>query len=112
MSSADVKFFSRVGEDDQPYGEAAPGVEVRFSFKCPKTGRRCGMLNIAGRTGLKRDGQNQNGGIAHWDWDGNREAPTFTPSVNCVGCWHGFIEKGRCVDCSHQDEPEPVANGR
>lgn len=89
MADAKVKF-----DDDS------------FSFQCPKHNRRCGNLIIAGKTTLKRDGQNQNGGIAQWDWDGNEVAPTFKPSVNCGGCWHGFIENGRTVDCQKQDEPE------
>lgn len=34
---------------------------------------------------------------ASWQWNGNEEAPTLTPSINCVGgCgWHGFITQGR-----------------
>ena len=40
-----------------------------------------------------------------WDWNGNVEAPTLTPSVNCVaerdgkptgGCgWHGYVKAGK-----------------
>jgi hypothetical protein len=85
---------------------AAPGQEQRFDFNCPLHDRRCGALVIAGRTGLKRDPQGKNGGIAQWDWDGNRAQPTFRPSVNCGGCWHGYIENGRCVSVHRQDEPE------
>ena len=31
-----------------------------------------------------------------WQWDGDREAPTLTPSVRVVGeCgWHGFLTAG------------------
>lgn len=42
-----------------------------------------------------------------WSWDGDREQPTLSPSINCValdeqgcvkpgiGCgWHGFLSKG------------------
>lgn len=31
-----------------------------------------------------------------WTWDGNREAPTLTPSINRLdGCrWHGFLKAG------------------
>ncbi|HTR86205.1 MAG TPA: DUF6527 family protein [Reyranella sp.] len=101
MSDAKVEF------ETLDYELAAPGAEQRFSFLCPRRGRRCGALIIAGKTELKRDGQNQNGGIAQWDWDGNRESPTFKPSINCGGCWHGYIENGRCVDTHHKDEPEP-----
>lgn len=105
MSRANVQF------ETLAYEAAAPGEEQRFSFACPKTGRRCGSLVIAGKTKLKRDGQNANGGIAQWDWDGNRESPTFAPSINCRDCWHGFIEKGRCVvSPGGAEEPEP--NGR
>ena len=103
MSDAKIKFY-KLGYDD-----AGPGEEQCFGFACPKhVGRQCSALVIAGRTTLKRDGQNQNGGIAQWDWDGDRDQPTFTPSVNCGGCWHGFIEKGRCVNTAKQDEPEPA----
>jgi hypothetical protein len=103
MAAANVTF------ETLGYEPAAPGQEQRFEFACPMhKGRRCGAMIIAGRTDLKRDGQNKNGGVAQWDWDGNREKPTFKPSVNCTGCWHGFIENGRTVDCSKQDEPEPT----
>ena len=90
------------------YETAELGKEQRFDFNCPKHDRRCGSLVIAGRTALKRDPQGQNGGIAQWGWDGNREYPTFTPSVNCGGCWHGYIRNGRTVDCQGIDEPEIV----
>lgn len=100
MSNAKVKF-SRL--DDL---EATPGSEQTFSFRCPR-GRRCQGLVIAGKTDLKRDPQSKNGGIAQWDWDGSRDAPTFKPSVNCSGCWHGYITAGRCVDTQGNDEPEP-----
>lgn len=101
MADAKVKF------DDRNMDEATPGNEAWFSFNCPKHDRPCGMLPIAGKhPDKKRDGQNENGGSAMWDWDGNREAPTFTPSINCGKCWHGFIERGRTVDCAKADEPE------
>lgn len=100
MSAAGVKF------ETLGYEPAEPGHEQRFDFKCPLYDRRCGAMVIAGRTDLKRDGQNQNGGIAQWDWNGDRDRPTFKPSVNCQGCWHGYIENGRCVSVQHTDEPE------
>ncbi len=36
-----------------------------------------------------------------WTFDGNRKAPTLTPSINCTGgCqWHGFITNGQMTDC-------------
>lgn len=103
MSDAKVTFSTL------SYQPAKAGEEQTFSFNCPsrKSGRCEGLL-ILGRTNLKHDPQGQNGGAAHWNWDGNREMPTFAPSINCGKCWHGFIEKGRCVNTAKQDEPEPV----
>lgn len=87
-----------------------PGEEQTFSFKCPRrAGGRCEGLIIRGKTNLPHDPQGKNGGIAQWGWDGSRESPTFTPSVNCGHCgWHGYIEGGRCVTTAKQDEPEPA----
>lgn len=30
-----------------------------------------------------------------WDWDGNREWPTLSPSINVIDRWHGFLRKGK-----------------
>lgn len=84
-----------------------------FSFACPKGKNyrgRCSGLTIAGRTTLKRDPENKNGGVAQWDLSGPETAPTFAPSVNCKGCWHGYIRNGRCVSTENVDEPEPQVN--
>lgn len=29
-----------------------------------------------------------------WEWDGNEDKPTLTPSVHAVGVWHGWIREG------------------
>lgn len=36
-----------------------------------------------------------------WQWDGNREKPTLTPSVwhHSTPDWHGWITAGRMVGC-------------
>jgi len=38
-----------------------------------------------------------------WQWDGNREAPTFTPSILHTGAdgvvWHGYMTKGELISC-------------
>lgn len=36
-----------------------------------------------------------------WKWDGNKEAPTLTPSVlQKSGCkWHGYLTAGEWVAC-------------
>jgi Family of unknown function (DUF6527) len=92
----------RWGKSREP---SPAGQEATFSFQCPKADRRCGDLMIHGRTGLKHDPNGQNGGHPHWNWDGNRDTPTFTPSVNCKGCWHGYIRGGRCFNTGGQEEP-------
>ena len=104
MSDAKVAF-ARLDSLDAPAGQ-----EQTFGFACPiKKGHRCEGLIIAGRTTLKRDPQGQNGGIAQWDWNGNRTAPTFTPSINDGFCgWHGYLRNGRCVNAQGADEPEPT----
>lgn len=112
MSDAKVQFHRVEDGRERSWASSREPVQVgqeqAFSFACPKHERRCGNLVIAGRTGLKRDPNGLNGGIAQWDWDGNVEAPTFAPSVNCKGCWHGYVRKGRCVDVHDKDEPEHV----
>jgi hypothetical protein len=31
-----------------------------------------------------------------WEYEGPEDAPTLTPSINCMSdqCWHGFIRNG------------------
>ena len=42
---------------------------------------------------------------ASWEWDGNREAPTLSPSILNHGRageparWHGFLRAGKLVTC-------------
>lgn len=62
---------------------------VFFGFECPKNpGRMCtGLVLRDNPAGLKPE-------KATWIWNGNREKPTFQPSINCMKCSHGFIENG------------------
>lgn len=39
----------------------------------------------------------RNKGRPAWNWDGNEEKPTLTPSVHLPGRWHGWFRKGRMV---------------
>lgn len=34
-----------------------------------------------------------------WDWDGDVDAPTLSPSVHHVGHWHGWLKEGVWVSC-------------
>jgi len=113
VSAANVEFLTIEGEPCPPGQQPQ-----RFTFRCVNGNRglhprlrdrTCGELLIANSGhGIKRDGQGLNGGRPQWDWDGNCEAPTFSPSINCEKhCgWHGYIRNGRCVSASGQDEPE------
>lgn len=93
MSAAEVKFW--IGLNPSTVEKA-----VQFGFRCPKKGTRCDGLLIAGRTELRRPA------APMWDMvDATPGRETFKPSINCRGCWHGFIENGRCVDVKHRDEP-------
>ena len=104
MSQAFVIFH------DKDRRAAKGGEEVTFSFRCPRHPHQCGRLLIAGRSPeIERTGQNERGGQAMWDWNHDRVHPTFSPSINCIGCWHGYIEAGRCVTTAKVDEPEAVA---
>ena len=33
-----------------------------------------------------------------WLWDGNREAPTLTPSLHIPQAWHGWLKAGLLTD--------------
>lgn len=33
-------------------------------------------------------------GRATWRWDGNRAAPTLSPSIHHIGHWHGYLRAG------------------
>jgi hypothetical protein len=33
-------------------------------------------------------------GHPSWEWDGNEDAPTLTPSIHTHGVWHGYAKAG------------------
>lgn len=33
-----------------------------------------------------------------WQWDGNRERPTLSPSIHTHGHWHGWVRNGEMVE--------------
>jgi hypothetical protein len=69
--------------------ELHDGVPAHLYFQCPRRPHRCAVA--------LRPNKQPNG--ASWEWDGNREAPTLTPSISCGACgWHGWIRGGELVD--------------
>lgn len=97
------KFYSlgyrEVGPDEKP---------SMFGFPCPRrSGEICGGLLLRSSPHVA-DGTPQPPKRT-WEWDGDREAPTLRPSINCkaagpngekyAGCgWHGWITKGELRD--------------
>lgn len=84
---------------------------ARFGFECPrKPGYICSGLMIEGADlgeGVKAGPSGKGKQPACWRWNGNRDKPTFTPSIHCLahkegdptvkygGCgWHGHIING------------------
>lgn len=75
-----------------------PGCTGHLTFVCPNN-RRCTVL-----IGPQHVDRPTPDALCIWGWDGNRELPTLTPSINCLsekdgkpagGCgWHGFITNG------------------
>lgn len=59
-------------------------------FGCPLKKGSCGVP-------LAPSAPLPNGAL--WTWDGNTEAPTVSPSINCTGgCgWHGYMKAGTLV---------------
>jgi hypothetical protein len=54
-----------------------------------------------GNTGLVNIRPVIAGNEAHpsWEWDGNEEKPTFSPSVHLRGRGHGWFRAGRMESC-------------
>jgi len=86
----------RLADGEWPSDDAPPGTfsfhivkegdvrRLRIFYECPR-GNTCGVP-------VEGPGQ-------HWQFDGNRDTPTLTPSINCVGgcLWHGWIRNGKMV---------------
>ena len=70
-------------------GDGGDGKPKWLRFPCQ--GREGGECMIALRPHQK------NSAGASWEWDGNKERPTITPSINCKDCWHGWIRNGEFV---------------
>ena len=54
------------------------------------------------RHGININTPNMQGAV--WQWDGNKESPTFGPSINIAGRCHYFIRGGQiefCADSAH-----------
>lgn len=103
MKSADGRF-EYLDLDGEPVAPGTHPMDVhRFAYICrackksdPNTKSTC-TLNLGGRG---HDLQNRN-----WQWDGNVDRPTLTPSIDCTGCFHGYLRNGQFVTVGGQPEP-------
>ena len=90
-------------EDDDAYAAAyarlqpgqfeivsTPAGQRRFWFVCPGPCRSLAPLALRPVV----DGSAQS-----WDFDGDVESPTLHPSINHVGCWHGWLQGGEFRPC-------------
>lgn len=71
------------------FRERADGTVGGIAFICP-----CGCGNES-YLPIRGQGHSQ-----EWEWDGNREEPTLSPSVFNTGMpcrWHGWLRAGRWV---------------
>jgi hypothetical protein len=57
-----------------------------FWFRCPG---ECGQVSPIALRPVVAKGIDQS-----WEFDGNEGTPTLNPSINHVGCWHGWLRAG------------------
>lgn len=95
--SCDMRRVTSQKNDD---GELEPG---DFYFEADDTGQRwfcfCYPNGVGARIPI-RPLLNAGTNNGHsWQWDGNEDTPTLTPSINAEGMWHGYVTAGRMVSC-------------
>ena len=94
-----------VDDIDSDAGQTPGAIEMRLhyrsegiagiGFRCPCGCGQEGYLPIR----AKGEGRTQ---TSEWEWDGNEESPTLTPSVYNSGLpykWHGFLTAGEWRSC-------------
>lgn len=88
----DLAHWSR---PDLPAGSACWADSIDGQIACLRFVCPCGCSDVV--TIPVRDGFSS----TYWKWDGNKESPTLTPSIQRLsGCkWHGYVTKGQFVTC-------------
>lgn len=100
MRSADGRF-EYWGLNYKPVAAGTlPAQVCRFAFRCRQGADWCSVL-------LRNRGQNVPNKM--WDWDGNLDRPTLTPSINCTTprddgqpCWHGWLKQGTFMQADNK----------
>lgn len=86
MKSSDNRF-EYFDKDLYPLPDNAPLSSVgRFGYVCRRDPSSHCSINCQ-NAGYQITNQN-------WKLTGTPDHPTITPSINCDGCWHGYIENG------------------
>lgn len=67
-------------------GEPDSDGEVAFWYCCPCGCRQIAPLTV-GRGFKPAEGPS-------WEWNGSKDRPTLSPSVNHTGHWHGWLRDG------------------
>jgi hypothetical protein len=97
MNTADLDM-RRVDKAKDDAGDLEPG---DFYFEIDKRGQQMFCFCLANGIGCRiplRPLVDQKINRGHsWEWDGNEDKPTLTPSINAKGCWHGYVRACRMV---------------
>jgi len=75
--------------DVQVRGADGERTERRMAWVCPGACKSFNLLPI----------RPVGGDVQSWAFDGNEAAPTLHPSINHVGCWHGWLKAGEFTSC-------------
>lgn len=86
----EAHLVESVVDDRRPgafkYFAADDGLSVAgMNFRCPCPCARLTTIYFTGHAEANDPS---------WDWDGNRERPTLSPSLHAVGHWHGYLRGG------------------
>lgn len=103
MASTPIKFVDsiwREGEYSNHKWICPPGTEGNAKYYSHGTNETAGLQFVCpGCRAICSIAFIKVGSYTTWEWDGNREQPTATPSIHHTktlgGCgWHGFLTKG------------------
>lgn len=79
-------FWEQVAKPGDFHIETDEGGQRQMWFCLPDGGN--GVINL-------RPVLPPNQAHPSWEWDGNEDKPTLTPSVHQPGVWHGWFRAGR-----------------
>ena len=81
-------FYWIVDEDSDTY-------DIVIALPCTHSYYNYKFSWIYSRWPVNAPGENHK---RRWDWDGEKDKPTLTPSLHMLEYWHGFLIKGRLIE--------------